>query len=162
MKQVIVMLIAMLACAVVMPAICAPAVTSTNQAAPLLDPAQTPLPTTPSQAEFLRDDWLPKPFVPEMVTSTDTKKKSTTQDINKTKKSNLTSAPLYAIQNFLNDAWTPPRYTNTIDTAIGAKKGGAIKQSGLAIEQFLDDNWTPGTTVVAVSDGAGYKKGKMS
>jgi hypothetical protein len=160
MRQFIALLIALLACAVIMPAMCAPAVTQTNQAAPLLDPTQTQLSTTPSMADFLRDDWLPIPFLPEIITSTDTKKKSTTQDINKTKKSNLTTAT-YAIQDFLNDAWVPPTYANTIDTAFTGKKGGALKQSGLAIEQFLDDSWTPGTPIVASSDATGYKKGKM-
>lgn len=161
MRQVIALLIAMLACAMIMPAMCAPAVTQSNQAAALLDPAQTQLSTTPSIADFLSDNWVPISFASEIITSTDTKKKSNTQDINKTKKSNLTTAT-FAIQDFLNDGWLPPSYSDTIDTAFTAKKGGALKQSGLAIEQFLDDSWTPSTPVVAVSNDAGYTKGKMS
>jgi hypothetical protein len=161
MRQVIALIIAMLAYAVIMPAMCAPA-TQTSQAAPLLDPAQTQLSTTPSIADFLSDAWQPIPFAPEIITpkTTDTKKKSTTQDINKTQKSNLTTAT-FSIQNFLDDAWQPPSFVDTINTATAAKKGAALKQSGLAIEQFLDDSWTPATPIVAVSSATGYKKHVM-
>jgi putative cell wall-binding protein len=158
MRQVIALIIAMLAFAVIIPAVCAQATQS--QAAPLLDPAQTQFSATPSIADFLRDDWLPIPFAPEIITSTDAKKKSTTQDINKTKKSNLTTAT-FSIQDFLNDAWVPQTFADTINTATNAKKGAALKQSGLAIEQFLDDSWTPATPIVAVSDATGYKKHVM-
>jgi hypothetical protein len=161
MKQVIALIIAMLAFAVI-PVVCAQAVTQTSQAAPLLDPAQTQLGTTPSIADFLSDNWLPIPFAPEILTprTADAKKKSTTQDINKTKNSNLTTAT-YSIQSFLDDAWQPPSFADTINTATNAKKGGALKQSGLAIEQFLDDSWTPATPVVAVSTATGYIKHRM-
>jgi hypothetical protein len=159
MKQVIALMIAMLAFAVI-PAMCAPTVTQTSQDAPLLDPTQTQLSTTPSMADFLSDNWLPIPFAPDILTSTDTKKKSNTQDINKTKKSNLTTST-FSIQNFLDDAWQPPSFADTINTATNAKKQGALKQSGLAIEQFLDESWTPATPVVAVSSATGYAKHKM-
>lgn len=160
MRQVIAMLIALLACAVIMPAMGA-LVTQTNQTAdPLLDPAQTQLITTPSMSSFLSDSWAPTPFLPEIMTLSDTKKKATTQNINKTQNSNVTTTT-FAIQNFLSDTWMPPSYTPTINSAVSAKRGGQTEQTGLAIEQFLDDSWTPSTTAVAVTSGAGYTKGKM-
>jgi hypothetical protein len=163
MRQIIAILIALLALAVIMPAMCAPVVTQTSQSAPLLDPAQTQLSTTSSIAAFIDDDWLPTSFTGEVLTSSspDTKKKSTLQDINKTKPTNL-STTTYFIQDFLNDGWQPAPFAEPINTAAAAKKGGALKEAGYAIYQFLDDNWTPGEQIVAVSNGIGYAKHKMA
>jgi hypothetical protein len=161
MRQIIVML--MLAIAVIMPAMCS-LVAPPNQTEALLDPLQTMLVTTPTMAAFMSDTWAPSPFLPEILTLSDTKGKPTVLDINKTNKSENITNTTYAIQDFLSDSWTPPALTPTIPySAISGKKGVTTPQSGLAIEQFLDDTWTPSTQVVGiVSNGAQYTKGQMS
>ena len=163
MRQIIAMLIAMLAFAVAMPALCAQ-VTTTPQPAPLLDPGQTAIEVTSSMAAFLNEDWLPSTVEWDILTAPDTKKKSTTQNINRTKPAN-TSSRTSAIQDFFSDSWTPGPFVDGVDliqTAGAAKKGGAVKQTEMAIYQFLDDNWTPASQVNQFTTATGYKKGRMS
>lgn len=164
MRQIIAMLIAILALAVIMPAMCAQ-VTNPPQPAPLLDPGQTALEATQSMAAFLNENWKSPSVDWDPLTAIDTKKKSTTQNINKTKPAN-TSSKTYALQDFLSDSWKPGPFVESSDliqTAGFAKKGSAVKQTEYAIYQFLDDSWIPPNQVnVFTGTATGYNKHKIA
>ncbi|HSD56730.1 MAG TPA: hypothetical protein VLB04_01005 [Methanotrichaceae archaeon] len=88
-----------------------------SKAAPLADPAETALTTTPSIASFLSNSWVPPSALNESVNAS----------LNNTTVLDTTAAPVF--------------------TASAANKNGVVAWTGESRFQFLQDSWTPDTPV---------------
>jgi hypothetical protein len=93
-----------------------------DKAAPLADPAQTSLTTTPSIAAFLSNSWIPP--------------SATNASINTSLNNNSTT---------ILDTIAAPTYT-----ASAANKDGVVAWTGESRFQFLQDDWTPSTAVEVI------------
>lgn len=151
MRHIIVVLIALMALCSFVPLIwAAPAApVLLEKPAPLADPAQTSLITTPSMASFLNDSWVPSTFVPPTITALTPNKQG------------YLANTTYGAYDFLNDTWVAPSASSPIYYAQAPKKDGTLAYTGESIYQFLQDNWTSSTPVEVIQT-APYKKGVMS
>ena len=116
----IIVLIALMALCGLMPLMWAqqPATVGlSDKAAPLADPAETALTTTPSIASFLSNSWAPPSALNETVNAS----------LNNTTVLDTTAVPIY--------------------TASAANKNGVVAWTGESRFQFLQDSWTPSTPV---------------
>ncbi len=104
-----------------------------DKSAPLADPAQTSLTTTPSISAFLSNNWVPPSI--------------TNASVNNSLNNNSTT---------VLDTSVPPVYT-----ASAPNKNGVVAWTGESRFQFLQDDWTPSTPVEIIQI-APYKKGQMS
>lgn len=126
----IIVLIALMALGALLPSIWAAplpasvgsAVGLSDKAAPLADPAQTALTTTPSMAAFLSNSWIP-PSITNASINTSLNNNSTT----------------------ILDTTVAPTYY-----AEAANKDGVIAWTGESRFQFLQDDWTPDTAVEVI------------
>jgi hypothetical protein len=161
-------LVAMLALALVLPAIGAlPSdivPTSTNsanasgtKAAGLTrSPEGTPidqsaLATTPSIASFLSDTWMPNSFVPPVNYAL------------AKNKNNYTANSTNNIYDFLGNNWAPSTFEPDTQVALAQNKYGYYANSTPFNYQFLQDSWTPGSAVdVVVIENGPYTRHKMS
>ena len=117
----IIVLIALMALCGLMPSMWAQQPGATvglsENAAPLADPAETALTTTPSMASFLSNSWVPPSALNESVNAS----------LNNTTVLDTTAAPIF--------------------TASAANKDGVVAWTGESRFQFLQDSWTPSTPV---------------
>lgn len=163
MRHITVVLIALLAYSMLMPAIVAQLPGSSlnttlkapvglsNKLAPLAEPAQNTLYTTPSVAAFLNDSWTPSGWVPDRFYAS-----ASPKSLNGTIQNTT-----YAAYDFLNDSYKPPAATSPLYYATAQNKEGVIPYTGEAIYEFLDDKWTPNTPVDVVTV-APYKMHQMN
>lgn len=125
----IIVLIALMALGALLPSIWAAQPASvgstvglSEKAAPLADPAQTALTTTPSMAAFLSNSWIP-PSITNASINTSLNNNSTT----------------------ILDTTVAPTYY-----AEAANKDGVVAWTGESRFQFLQDDWTPDTAVEVI------------
>jgi hypothetical protein len=119
----IIVLIALMALSGLMPSMWAQQPASvglSENAAPLADPAETSLITTPSMAAFLSNSWMPPSAINESVNATS----------NNTTVLDTTAAPVYSSGT--------------------ANKDGVVAWTGESRFQFLQDDWTPSTPVEVI------------
>lgn len=101
--------------------------------APLGDPAQTALTTTPSIAAFLSNNWVPPSALNASIN---------------TSQNNTTSR--------LDTSAVPPVYS-----ASAANKDGVVAWTGESRFQFLQDSWTPSTPVEVIQT-APFKRHQLN
>jgi hypothetical protein len=140
MRNIILVLFALVAMGGLLPAImAAPVLTDKLAAEP--KPAETSVLTTPSIAAFLNDSWTPTPFVAPLASQ------ATGVLKNMTRNNTTLDSSTYAIYDFLKDNYTAPAATSPIYSATAAGKDRTIAWTGESIYQFLSDAWTPSTPV---------------
>lgn len=152
MRHVIIVLIALLALSIFMPTIWAKSTTTggvlVNSGPALTAPADTPLTTTASQADFLNDSWVPSSFVAPTIVATGALKNGTLRNAT------------YGIYDFANDNWVPPTSITPSYTAVSTNNAMAATGAQSSY-QFLDPNWTPATPVQVTQTGV-YQQHVMS
>lgn len=149
MRQVIIVLIALLALSIFMPTMWAKSPGTAgvliNSNPSLTAPADTPLLTTPTMADFLNDSWMPSSFVAPTINATDALKNGTPK------------GTTYAIYDFANDkVSTTPSYKAV---ATNNAVSGSGEQSILNV---LGPDYSPATADVQVIPTAPYKLHQMS
>lgn len=167
MRHIIAILVAMLALALILPAIgalpsdIAPTNTKsmnasgTNSAGLTRSPEgtqidQSALATTPSIASFLSDSWLPSTFVAPVNYAL------------ARNKNNYTTNSTNTVYDFLSDNWAPSSYKPPTQAALAMNKYGYYANSTPSNYRFLQDSWTPSTAVEVVTESGPYTRHKMS
>ncbi len=158
MRQIILVLIALMALGGLLPAVmgspATPVSLSGHQAATATS-AQNVVDTTPSMAAFINDSWTPSTFVaPLDVVATD---KFGSGKLG----NNTTQNSTYAIYDFLNNSYIAPPAASPIYSAAAAGKDNKVAWTGESIYQFLSDSWAP-TTPLAIYNQGIYTKHQMS
>jgi hypothetical protein len=165
MRHIIAILAAMLALALVLPAIgalpsdIAPTsanASGTKSAGLTRSPEGTPidqsaLATTPYIASFLSNTWMPNSFVPPVNYAL------------AKNKNNYTANSTNNIYDFLGNSWAPFTFEPDTQVALAQNKYGYYANSTPSNYQFLQDSWTPGNAVnVVVIENGPYTLHKMS
>ena len=143
MRQIILVLIALVALGGLLPAIiAAPAApVLVDKTAAMPEPAQNALETTPSMAAFLNDSWTPSTFVAPLASQANGVQRNMTRNNTTLDSSN------YAAYDFLNDNYASSAASSPVYTASAAGKDKTIAWTGESIYQFLNDGWTSSTPV---------------
>jgi hypothetical protein len=164
MRHIIAILVAMLALALVLPAIgalpsdIAPTsanASGTHSAGLTRSPEgthidQSALATTPSIASFLSDTWMPSSFVPPVNFAL------------ARNKNNYTTNSTNNIYDFLGTSWAPSNFEPDTQAALAQNKYGYYSNSTPFNYQFLQDSWAPNNVVDVVIDNGPYTRHKMS
>ena len=157
MRQIILVLIALMALGGLLPAVmgspATPVSLSGHQAATATS-AQYVVDTTPSMAAFINNSWTPSTFVAPVEVATD---KFGSGKLG----NNTTQNSTYAIYDFLNNSYVAPAAESPIYSAVAAGKDNKVAWTGESIYQFLSDSWTPSTPLAIYNQGI-YTKHKMS
>jgi hypothetical protein len=154
MRQIILVLIALVALGTLMPAVwAAPAapVGLSNKIAPSPEPAQNVLFTTPSVADFLSDSWTSSSYVPEVFYAS-----ASPKSLNGT-----IASTTNALYDFMNGSYKSPGPSSPEFYASAQNKQGYIPWTGESIYSFLDDSWTP-SAPVGIDVQSPYKMHQMN